>query len=291
MFLEQTINGLALGSVYALIAVGYTLIFGILGILNYAHASFYAFAANLLLMLISAHFGIIPAVILVAVLTGVFDAVYNRTLLEPLRKKHADGVVSLITAIGFSYVLENLMIAFLGSERKAFPDVFGLKLFEFFGVKVQISQIYMFTISIALLLILILIVYKTKFGMSMRAVQQNTRAANLVGVNVSRTITFTFFLSGLFASIAGFLVASYYMMVYPKMGTTIGTKAFVAAIIGGIGVLHGSVVGGLLIGLAECYAVFFFGANVRDAVSFIILIILLLVRPQGIFGKKRNIKV
>ena len=291
MFLEQTINGLALGSVYALIAVGYSLIFGILRILNLAHSTFYAFAANILLLLISSYVGLIPALIIVVLLTGLLASSFDKFLLEPLRGRQASSTISLITAIGFSYVVENLMIAFFGSERRPFPNIFGTTVFKFAGVNVQISQIYLLLISVILLVTLTLIVYKTKLGLGMRASEQNAKAANLMGVNVNRTITITFFLSGIYAALAGFLISGYYMVVYPTMGVTIGTKAFVAAVLGGIGVLHGSVVGGLLIGILECYAVALWGANVRDAVAFVILIVVLMFAPAGIFGKKEVTKI
>ena len=147
MFLEQTINGLALGSVYALIAVGYSLIFGILRILNLAHSTFYAFAANILLLLISSYVGLIPALIIVVLLTGLLASGFDKFLLEPLRGRQASSTISLITAIGFSYVVENLMIAFFGSERRPFPNIFGTTVFKFAGVNVQISQIYFYLLK------------------------------------------------------------------------------------------------------------------------------------------------
>lgn len=291
MFIEQTINGLAVGSVYALIAVGYSLIFGILRILNLAHSTFYAFAANIMILVLSYKFGVVPALIAVVILTGILASCFDWFLLAPLRERQASTVMSLITAIGFSYVVENLMIAFLGSERKPFPDIYGNKTFSVLGYSVQSSQLYMFVISCILLLILSLIVYKTKLGLGMRASEQNAKAANLMGINVKHTITFTFFLSGIYAALAGFLISGYYMIAYPTMGTTIGTKAFVSAVLGGIGVLYGSMLGGLIIGVMECYAVMIWGGNVRDAIAFVILIVVLMLAPAGIFGKKEVTKI
>lgn len=291
MFLEQTINGLAVGSVYALVAVGYSLIFGVLRILNLAHASFYAFTGNIMLVMIGLHLGIVPALIAAIILTGILASLFNAGLLAPLREKQVPNIIHMITAIGFSYVLDNLMIAFLGSDRKSFPNIFPTKIFQIGGAKIQSSQIVMLAVSLILLLILSLIVNHTKLGLGMRASEQNPKAANLMGINVKRTITITFFLSGVYAALAGFLISGYYQMAYPTMGVMVGTKAFVSAVVGGIGVLYGSVVGGLLIGLAECYIVMLLGANVKDAVSFVILILVLLVLPNGLFGKKQVTKI
>lgn len=291
MFIEQTINGLAVGSVYALVAVGYSLIFGVLRILNLAHASFYAFAANMLFVILSMRVGIVPALIVAVILTGLLASAFNAGLLAPLREKQVPGIIHMITAIGFSYVIDNMLIAFLGSDRKSFPDFFPTAIIRVGNAKIQSSQIVMLVISLVLLAILSFIVNHTKLGLGMRASEQNPKAANLMGVNVKRTITITFFISGVYASLAGFLISSYYQMVYPTMGVVIGTKAFVSAVVGGIGVLFGSVVGGLIIGLAECYIVALMGANVKDAVSFVILIIVLLVLPNGLFGKKQVTKI
>ena len=229
MFLEQTINGLAVGSVYALVAVGYSLIFGVLRILNLAHASFYAFTGNIMLVLIGLHFGIVPALIVAIILTGLLASLFNAGLLAPLREKQVPNIIHMITAIGFSYVIDNLLIAFLGSDRKSFPNIFPTKIFQIGGAKIQSSPIVMLAVSLILLLVLSLIVNHTKLGLGMRASEQNPKAANLMGINVKRTITITFFLSGVYAALAGFLISGYYQMAYPTMGVMVGTKAFVSA--------------------------------------------------------------
>ncbi len=291
MFFDQTVNGLSVGIVYALVAVGYSLVFGILRILNLAHASLYAFGANILLVFISLNFGIGWALVAAVILTGIVAMAFDYFLLAPLRTKQGSGIMSLITAVGFNYVVQNLMIAFLGSGRKQFPDIFGSGFFNIFGRQVQAGQVYLLIISLILLLVLMFIVYKTKLGMSMRATQQNARAANLMGINVRNVISITFFISGVYAAIAGFLIAGYYMMVYPTMGVVVGNKAFAAAVLGGIGHLPGSVIGGLIVGLAETYVTALLGGGYRDAIAFVILILVLIFRPNGLFGKKEIVKV
>lgn len=291
MFIEQTMNGLALGVVYALVAVGYSLVFGILRILNLAHSAFYALGANLILVFVSIQFGIQYALILSVIITGLVAMSFDRYLLSPLRNRGGSSIMSLITAIGFSYVIQNLLVAFLGSQRRPFPNVLDFGPVVIFGHRFQSSQLMLLFISLILLVILSLIVYKTKIGTGMRATQQNPKAASLMGINVRNITTFTFFISGVYAAIAGFLVAGYYEMVYPTMGVAVGTKAFAAAVLGGIGVLYGSIVGGLVVGLAECYVVALVGGGYRDAIAFVILIIVLLIRPNGLFGKKDIVKV
>lgn len=291
MFIEQTMNGLALGIVYSLVAVGYSLVFGILRILNLAHNSFYALGANMILVFVSAHFGFPYALALSVVLTGIVAMSFDRYLLSPLRGRQGSGIMSLITAIGFNYVIQNLLIAFLGSQRRQFPNYLDFGPVYLFGHRFQSSQLTLLGISLVLLIILTLIVYKTKIGTGMRATQQNPKAASLMGISVRNITTFTFFISGVYAAIAGYLVAGYYEMVYPTMGVAVGTKAFAAAVLGGIGVLYGSIVGGLVVGLAECYVVAIVGGSYRDAIAFVILIAVLLIRPNGLFGKKDIVKV
>ena len=256
-----------------------------------AHASLYAFGANMMVVFISIHFGIGPSLIAAVVLTGALAMLFDHFLLAPLRTRQGSSIMSLITAVGFNYVVQNLLIAFLGSERKQFPDIFGYDFITIFGQKIQASQVYLFGISLVLLLILMFIVYRTKLGMAMRATQQNTKAANLMGINVRRVITVTFFISGVYAAIAGFLISGYYLMAYPSMGVVVGNKAFAAAVLGGIGNLPGSVIGGLIVGLAETYVTALLGGGYRDAIAFVILILVLIFRPNGLFGKKDVVKL
>lgn len=291
MIVQQVFNGLTLGMAYALIAVGYSMVFGILRLVNFSHGSIYAFGAHMAALAIALQFGLFPAILFSMVVTGILGIVIDKIALEPLRKKHAAGVTSLITTIGISTVIQNLLIVFFGSERKSFPSVFGDGKFEVGVITISVKQIGMLVVSVVLMLILVTIVQKTKVGLAMRSVEQNTRAAAMMGVNVNFVISFTFFIAGVSASIAGSLIAGYYEIVYPTMGFMAGLKAFAAAVLGGIGSLPGAIVGGLVIGVAESLAATFIGSTYRDSVAFIILIAVLIVRPNGLFGKKGILKV
>jgi len=291
MLLQQLVNGLSLGIVYALIAVGYSLVFGILRLVNMSHGAIYAFGAHIALMVVTLEWGLVPAIILSCILTAILNVLFDRIILAPLREKKSTNIASLISTVGFSYVVQNLLMIIFGSERKAFPKLFDYGVIEVFSLRINSTQIFILLTSLIILGILTLIIYRTSIGLAMRGTEQNTRAAQLVGINVKNVITITFALSGISAAIAAFMVAGYYNAVYPNMGAQIGLKAFSAAVLGGIGVLHGSVIGGLVVGVAEALAVTLLGGAYRDATAFVILFLVLIIRPNGIFGKKETVKV
>lgn len=291
LILEQLINGLSLGMVYALIAVGYSLVFGILRLVNFSHGSVYAFGAHMTMMFISMKFGIVPAILASIILTGILGVLIDKASLEPLRKKGSKPIAALITTIGISYIIQNLLMIVFGSHTKHFPKLFDFGVVNILGATIGTTQIFIFLVSLILLFILTGIVRFTKIGLAMRAVEQNPKAAHLMGINVNRVITFTFFLGGASAAIAGSLISGYYQMVYAGMGFLAGMKAFSAAVLGGIGVLYGSIFGGLVVGVSETFAATYLGGSYRDAVAFLILILVLLVKPHGLFGKKGITKV
>lgn len=276
---------------YALIAVGYSLVFGILRLINFSHGSIYAFSAHMALLFVGMNFGIIPAISLSILLTGLLGVVIDKTALEPLRRKNSIPMAALITTIGMSNIIQNLLMIFFNTERKPFPAFFDFGLIKIGGVQINSTQIVMFVVSLALLILLTLIINKTKLGLSMRATEQNSKAASLMGINTNFIISFTFFMGGASAAIAGALISGYYQIVYPGMGFMVGLKAFAAAVLGGIGILYGSVVGGLLVGVSESFAATFIGSSYRDSTAFIILILVLILRPTGLFGKKDIKKV
>ncbi len=292
-FVGSVINGIALGMAYALIAVGYSLVFGILRLINFAHGSIYAFGAYMVFLFVTLKLGFLPAIIVSVILSGLLAFLMDKVTLEPLRKKGSDTIAYLITTVGVSFVITNVLSleAVFGSQRRLFPSTNLFGSIRIGNLTIQSSQIIMFVAALILMLIMTYVVNKTKMGLSMRAVEQNGRAARLVGVNVNRVISFTFFLGGASAAIAGALINGYYQSISPTMGTTIGLKAFAAAVVGGIGVLHGSVVGGLVVGVGECIAAQYLGSNVRDPMAFVILIIILIIKPNGLFGKKGITKV
>lgn len=283
-------NGLSVGMVYALVAVGYSMVFGILRLINFSHGSVYAFGAQMALVFIGLNFGVWWALFFSILSTGVLAVLVNKLTLEPLRKKKAIPIASLIATIGVFYIIQNLLIVFLGSEKRMFPNFYSIDI-NLGNFPMTSTQLVLFIVSLLLLLILTLIVNKTKIGLAMRAVQQSPETAAITGINVNNIITFTFLLGGISAAIASSLIGGYYQLVYPTMGSTMGMKAFSAAVLGGIGILHGSVVGGLIIGVIESIAVGYLGGTYRDAFAFVILIIILLIKPSGIFGKKTISKV
>lgn len=285
MILEQILNGVMLGMVYALIAVGYSLVFGILKLLNMAHGAIYAFGAHMAFLAVSMHFGLPAALVFSATVTGILSACMDSVILAPLRAKNAPNITCLISVMGVSYIIQNLMMILFGSTKKNFPKLFDFGNVTIFGVTLTSAQIAMFLIALLFLMMLTLVVNYTKAGLAMRAVRENTRAANLMGIDVRRIVTVTFFLSGVCAAVGGVLVSGYYQMVYSTMGTEAGLKGFSAAVLGGIGVLHGSVIGGIVIGVAEALAVTYLGGSFRSSTAYIVLFLVLLIRPSGIFGR------
>ena len=291
MLVQQIFNGLALGMGYALIAVGYSLIFGILRLVNFSHGAIYAFGAEMAMIFIGMRFGVTAGIAAAMILTGILGICIDKLALEPLRKKKSKPIASLITTIGISNIITNLLIVFLGSEKRNFNNIFGEGSVKLGNTVLTHPQIMMCLVSFALMLILMFIVYKTKIGLAMRATQQNSKAAAMMGINVDFVIAFTFFLAGVCATIAGALVGGYYQIVYPNMGFMAGLKAFAAAVLGGIGSLPGALLGGLIVGVSESMAATFFGSTYRDAIAFVILIIVLIVKPNGLFGREGIKKV
>ena len=292
-FIGARINGLALGMAYALIAVGYSMVFGVLRLINFSHSAVYAFGAYMVYFFVSLKFGLFPAILLAVVLSGLLALTIDKVALEPLRKKKSMPIATLITTIGMSFIIQNLLsIEYVfGSEKRGFPslNLFGNIIIG--NITIQSSQIIMLVVAMILLAILTFIVQKTKVGLAMRATEQNQKAAQLMGINVNSVISVTFFIGGASAAIAGALIGGDYQVISPTMGSMIGLKAFAAAVVGGIGILYGSVVGGLVIGVAECFAAQYLGSNVRDPMAFVILILILIIKPVGLFGKKGISKV
>lgn len=293
IFLGTIINGIALGMAYALIAVGYSMVFGILRLINFSHSAVYAFGAYVVYFFISIHIGLLPSILLSVLLSGLLAVLIDKAALEPLRKKKSIPIATLVTTIGVSYIIQNVLAlpSVFGSEKRGFPSLNLFKNINIGNITLQSSQVIMFGVALVLLVFLTFVVNKTKIGLAMRATEQNIKAAHLMGVNVNQVITFTFFLGGASAAIAATLISGYYQIISPTMGALIGLKAFSAAVVGGIGILYGSVVGGLVIGIAECIVAQYIGSNVRDPMAFVILILILIIKPTGLFGKKGITKV
>ena len=290
-FLQQMINGLSLGSIYALIALGYTMVYGIIKLINFAHGDVYMLGAFVAFYATTFfHLNFFVALVVAMVLCGVLGVVIERIAYKPLR--HATRITALITAMGVSYVLEYTTQYFAGSEVKTFPtDLLDNTAFSFGGVRITMMQIYIFVITIVLMIILTYIVSKTKMGRAMRAVSVDEDAAKLMGINVDTSISFTFFLGSCLAGVAGVLVGVYYNSINPLMGMTPGLKAFIAAVFGGIGNIPGAMIGGLFIGIAETLVTAYGSSLYKDAIVYVILILVLILKPDGLLGKNVKEKV
>jgi len=293
-FLQQLINGLALGAIYALIALGYTMVYGVLRFINFAHSDVFmvgAFSGYYLGRIIPQ--GSIPGGIVVLVgamaICAVLGVVIEKLAYRPLRGRSTLTV--LITAIGVSLLLQNLGQRIFGANPKSFPALFPTHYFQLGGVTVSTAQITVFVVTVLLLFGLRYIVLHTRTGMAMRAVSFSPTAAQLVGVNIDRVISFTFALGSSLAAAGGILYASNYPSIDPLMGTLPGLKAFVAAVLGGIGNIAGAAFGGVVLGLVETGVVALGGSTYRDAVAFAVLILILLFRPTGLLGKRQAEKV
>ena len=291
LLIQQLVNGLAVGSIYALIALGYTMVYGTIKLINFAHGDVYmmgAFIGYFAVMVLK--FTVFLALLVAMVACAILGVVIERVAYKPLRK--STRVAALITAIGVSYLLENAMSYFFGAESRPFPSDFGTETFTLFGdVSVNGKQILIFGITVLLMALLQFIVRYTKMGKAMRAVAVDEQAAQLMGIDVDGVISFTFALGSALAGIAGVLVGVYYNTISTTMGITVGLKAFVAAVLGGIGSIPGAMVGGYLIGLLETMVSFFGYSPYRDGVVYFLLFIILIVLPAGLFGKNVREKV
>ena len=288
--LQQLANGLILGSVYALLALGYTMVYGIIKLINFAHGDIYMIGAFMGYYLINTlHLNFFVALILSMVGTAILGVVIEFLAYRPLR--NSTRIAALITAIGVSFLLEYGMVFFVGANTRSFPQVIKTVRYTLGPISISNIQLMILGISILLMVGLQFIVQKTKMGKAMRAVSVDSDAAQLMGINVNRTISFTFALGSALAGAAGVLIALYYNSLEPLMGMTPGIKSFGAAVLGGIGIMPGAALGGFVIGLLETFATAVGLSDFRDAIVYAILIIILLVRPAGILGKNVKEKV
>ncbi|MDE1547697.1 branched-chain amino acid ABC transporter permease [Jeotgalibaca caeni] len=289
-FFQQLLNGISLGSIYALIALGYTMVYGIIKLINFAHGDIYMVGAYVgYTMIQEVGLGLIPALIISMVFCAILGVVIEKVAYKPLRG--ATRIATLITAIGVSYLLQNVMIYLMGAERRSFPSALENQIFSLGNVSISSQQITIILTTIFLMTALQLIVKYTKMGKAMRAVSTDLDAAQLMGINIDHVISFTFVLGSALAGAAGVLVGIYYNSIDPLMGVTPGLKAFVAAVFGGIGIIPGAMVGGYLIGIIETMVSALGGSMFKDAVVYLILILILIVKPSGIFGKNTKEKV
>jgi len=299
-FLQQLANGIAWGSIYALIALGYTLVYGILRLINFAHGDVYmvgAFAAYFLARLAGVREDVPTSPLVAAgVMLGAMAAcallgiVIERSAYRPVRK--SSRLTALITAIGVSLFLENAGIRVFGADPKFFPQIIEPRTIQVLpDVVVTNHQILVLVVSLTLMVGLSLFIHRTRTGKAMRAVSFSRDAASLMGIPVDRIITITFAIGSALAAAAGVLVGLTNPKIDPLMGIMPGVKAFVAAVLGGIGSVPGAVIGGLLMGISEYMVVGYISSTYRDAIAFVILILVLLLRPAGLLGRNVSEKV
>lgn len=290
--LQQLINGLSLGSIYALIALGYTMVYGIIQLINFAHGDVYMVGAFVGYWSMSVfHLGFFESLIAAMIVTTILGVVIERVAYKPLR--NSTRIAVLITAIGVSLLLEYTMMYFVGAAVRSYPPLpdFLTASFHVGGVLIKSQQLFIIGVSVVLMIALQFIVKKTRVGKAMRAVSQDPEAARLMGINVDNTISFTFALGSALAGAAGVLVGVYYNSINPLMGILPGLKAFVAAVFGGIGLIPGALIGGVFIGLVETLVSGIGYSMFKDAVVFAILIAILIIKPAGLLGKNVKEKV
>jgi branched-chain amino acid transport system permease protein len=300
IFLQQIINGLVQGSIYALVALGYTMVYGIMGLINFAHGEVVMIGALVSITVTSTLaaagmplglaglFGLVAAMLTCMALGWSLERIAYR----PLRG--SPRLTPLITAIGMSIVLQNLAMIFWGRNYMTFPPLLPKVNFEFAGTHFTLVQVVIVLLSATLMAGLVFLVYRTKLGMAMRATAQNPAVASLMGVNINRVIASAFVIGSALAAVAGVMVGSYYEIAHYQMGFMLGLKAFTAAVLGGIGNLAGAMAGGILLGLIEALGAGyigditggFLGSHYQDIFAFVVLIVVLMFKPSGLFGEK-----
>ena len=291
LFLSQIINGLQLGSIYALVALGYSMVYGIIMLLNFAHGDIIMVGGYIAVLILTAGLSPILAIVLAIVGCMLLATLIEKVAYKPLRS--APRISLLITAIGVSLLLQNLAQLIFGAESRSFPNtmIIPAKTFSLGSITISLTTIVTIAVTVIAMVLLTLLVQKTRMGKAMRAVSEDMGAAQLMGINVNTTITFTFAVGAFLAGIGSILYCCRYPLVNPTMGSLMGLKAFVAAVLGGIGSIPGAMIGGLAIGMAEVLVTAIGLSSWTDAIVFAILIIVLLVKPTGFLGRSMTEKV
>lgn len=291
-FISYLLNGISLGSVYAIIALGYTMVYGIAKMLNFAHGDVIMIGCYIVFTMMTT-MGLNPIISIVAAIVGctVLGVVIEKIAYKPLRK--ASPLAVLITAIGVSYFLQNLALIIFGADTKSFTSVVKMEPLRLAGGKLVISGVTIVTVVACIVIVAALMTFikKTKAGQAMLAVSEDKDAAQLMGVNVNKTISLTFAIGSGLAAIAGVLLCSAYPTLSPYTGSMPGIKAFTAAVFGGIGSVPGAFIGGILLGVIEILGRAYISSQLSDAIVFAVLILVLLIKPTGILGKPIHEKV
>ncbi len=287
---QQILNGLTIGSIYALIALGYTMVYGIMKLINFAHGEIFMLGAYMSYVgTVKLKLPFIAALFFSMFVAAIVGFLIERIAYRPLR--NSSRISALITAIGVSILMQNIIVKIFGADIIALPSSTNFKPFTIGNIVIRGDQLIIFATTIILLVLLQFIVYKTDFGRAMRAVSTDAEAASLMGIDVNKTITITFVLGSVLAAAAGTLVANYYHNITPLMGVSRGLKAFIAAVFGGIGLLNGAVLGGFVIGGLESLVTMTSFSMWRDAIVYLVLILILIIKPTGLLGDKGGQKV
>lgn len=285
MFFQQLVNGLTLGSVYAVIAIGYTLVFGVLNIVNMAHGGIIMMGAYIGLLLVTvAGWGLFPALIGAMVGGAILGYLLEVLALRPLRGKKVTHLAPLISTIGVSIFLESVALLVFGPQTRAFPTDYN-QLMDFGLFKISEIQIISMGTAIVLMVLLTLLLNKTRIGKAVRATAENIETASLLGIHTRRIITFTVMLASALGAAAGVLIALSFNAIEPTMGTSMGFKGLAVLIMGGLGNVGGAMAGGFILGVAEVFSVAYGASSFRDAVAFGLIILILFICPQGLFAK------
>ncbi|MFA7411101.1 MAG: branched-chain amino acid ABC transporter permease [Tissierellaceae bacterium] len=282
--MEQLSNGIALGSIYALTAIGFTMVYGIIRLINFAHGDLYMIGAFLTYTGLT----LFNMPILLSFLFGMFGAAIFGILIakfaySPVFK--APRINLFLSAIGIAIFLENFAMLLWGPETQSFPSVINNRIYSFIGIRISSLQLIILGATVVLVGILTYVVQYTKLGRAMRCVSQDMDVSKLMGINTNRIVYLTFALGSGLGAAAGTLVGMYYKAVYPMMGFVPGLKAFIAAVIGGIGSIPGAMLGGLIMGISQSLGAAYISSGYRDAIAFVILIIILLLKPEGLLGR------
>lgn len=288
-FIQQLINGLHVGSIYALIALGYTMVYGIIQLINFAHGDILMIGAFSAYFLIGSGIPIWLVIIISVLLCVLVGVIIEKFAYKPLRE--APRISALITAIAVSLFLENLFMVLFKPDPRPFPQTWDIPSLNIGGLQIEGITIVTIVISVILMIALEIFVNKTKNGKAMKATSQDAQASTLMGININKTISVTFAIGSGLAAVGGILYSMAYPLIDPYMGMMPGLKAFVAAVLGGIGIIPGAMLGGVVMGIAESMTKSYISSQLSDAVVFGILIIVLLVKPSGIFGKNTREKV
>jgi branched-chain amino acid transport system permease protein len=287
VFLQQVVNGLTLGSTYAVIALGYTLIFGVLNIVNMAHGEIFMIGAFVGLMLVTKFSVGIWWALAGAMIAGAgLGYLLERVALRPLRRKEVPHMAPLISTIGVSIFLESFALKLFGPQAQSFPPIYGGQLFSVGSLRISMIQIIILAVSFALMLSLRFWLAKTKLGKAIRATAENIETAGILGVDTRKVIEVTVMLASGLGAVAGVLVGLAFNAVEPTMGISMGFKGLAVLILGGLGNITGAMIGGFILGIAEVFSVAYGASSYREAVAFGLIMVLLFLRPQGLFGSR-----